>query len=113
MARCWLVAWLVGWLVGWRGESIEPLQVPIRLLVTVTELRRSRSSKTHAFWCSLRASADEDKKKLKECGQDWFWGKPPPSGGEMVQDVARLWGKRAMEGKKEGEEEDTKISMSF
>ena len=58
-------------------------------------------------------SADEDKKKLKECGQDWFWGKPPPSGGEMVQDVARLWGKRAMEGKKEGEEEDTKISMSF
>jgi len=39
-------------------------------------------------------SAEEDRKKLKKSGQDWFWAKPPPTGEDMVQDVARLWGKR-------------------
>ena len=48
---------------------------------------------------------NEDKKKLKDSDQDWFWGKPPPTGGEMLQDVVRLWGeKRARE--EEGEKED-------
>ena len=33
---------------------------------------------------------EADVKKGRESGQDWFWAKPPPTGGEMLQDVARL-----------------------
>jgi len=42
-----------------------------------------------------------DEEKGRASGQDWFWAKPSPPGGEMLLDVMRLWGE-----KRGGEKED-------
>ena len=52
-------------------------------------------------------SADEDKKKLKDSGQDWFWGKPPPSGGRWC----RTWRGCGERGRWKGRRREKKKKM--
>ena len=70
-----------------------------------TRLIREREGGERAIIVGHSANQTKaDKEKGRASGQDWFWPKPPPTGGEMLQDVMRLWGEKRME-KKEDEEQ--------
>ena len=56
---------------------------------------REREGGEKAIVVGHSASQTEvDKEEGRTSGQDLFWVKPPHTGGEMLQDVMRLWGEK-------------------